>query len=115
MNILKLSPAYRLMSLVAAIFIAATLFVGAAATAQTRASGAFYTATLTTPAATPRTVAGSLIWNCAGTACNAARGTSRPAIVCARLVRTMGPVTSFVAEGRALEADDLAKCNAVAG
>lgn len=111
MNILRLSAMQHLFAFAAAIFITASLLVGAAANAQGRNAG-FYSATLTAPAAAPRAVAGSLVWNCAGTACTAGRDTSRPAVVCARLVRQLGPVSSFVANGRALEADDLARCNA---
>lgn len=114
MNSLRLSFAQHLLSFAGAIIIVASLFVGATAIAQPRTAGAYYTATMATPASAPRAVAGSLVWNCAGTTCSASRGTSRPAIVCARLVRELGPVTSFVANGQALEAADLQRCNAAA-
>jgi hypothetical protein len=76
------------------------------------AEGAYYRAELTAPAATPgHTLAGGLVWKCAETACAAPKGTSRPAIVCARLAKEVGPVTNFTAGGKALEAEDLARCN----
>jgi hypothetical protein len=74
--------------------------------------GAFYRAELAAPAAKTSAVAGGLVWKCADTACAAAKGTSRPAIVCARLVREVGPVSAFIAGGKALEAEELARCNA---
>lgn len=114
MNALRLSPLQHVASFGAAVLIAATLLVGAEAQAQSR-SGAFYSATLAAPADAPRTIAGGVVWNCAGTDCSAPRGTSRPAIMCARLVREVGPVSSFTANGEALDATALERCNAAAG
>ena len=74
--------------------------------------GAFYRAQLAAPAAKGTAVAGGLAWKCAETACAASKGTSRPAIVCARLVKEVGQVSAFTAGGKALEAEDLARCNA---
>jgi hypothetical protein len=91
-----------------------TLTIGAAvspAPAQA-AEGAYYRAELTAPAASGQTLAGGLVWQCAETACAAPKGTSRPAIVCARLAKEVGPVSTFTAGGKSLEAEDLARCNA---
>lgn len=109
MSTLKLSPLHHLVSLVAALFVTATLFYGAAANAQTR--GPAYSAELAQPAAEARFVVDAQLWNCAGSQCTAGAATSRPAVVCARFVREAGAVTSFVANGRALEAADLERCN----
>ncbi len=73
--------------------------------------GAFYRAQLAAPAAKGTAVAGGLAWKCAETACAAGKGTSRPAIVCARLVKKVGQVSAFTAGGKALDAEDLARCN----
>lgn len=113
MNTHLTTPAQRLFSFASAIVIAIALFGGTALTAQTRA-GAYYNATLATAVESQRTIAGSLVWNCNGTSCTAARGTSRPAIVCARLVRELGPVTGFTANGEALDAAAIERCNAAA-
>lgn len=113
-NALRLSPLQHMVAVVGAVAIPLMLISGAAANAQAR-GGSYYNATLTTAAHAPRTVAGALIWNCSGTACTAPRGTSRPAVVCARLVRELGPVSAFSADGRALEGADLERCNAAAG
>ena len=91
----------------------ATLAVGTAVApvaAQAASAAPYYTAQLAAPASARTAVAGGLIWTCDGSTCTAARGTSRPAIVCARLAREVGPVTAFVADGKALAAEDLARC-----
>ena len=90
-----------------------SLTIGAAispAPAQA-AEGAYYRAELTAPASTSQALAGGLVWKCADTACAAPKGTSRPAIVCARLAKEVGQVSTFTAGGKALEAEDLARCN----
>jgi hypothetical protein len=67
------------------------------------------------PSAVPglaRFVTKDVVWNCAGGGCTAGKSNSRPAIVCAALVRQIGPVSSFAAGGEALAPDQLEKCNA---
>jgi len=92
--------------------LAGAALIGALAIAPATASGgAFYSAELAKAAPASRFVARDVIWLCEGTACSAARGTSRPAIMCAALVKKMGPVTGFVVNGKALAADELARCN----
>ena len=110
MTYLRLSLAQRAFSFAAAVVIAVAMFGGPAVTAQAR-SGTYYTATLATAVETQRAVAGSLVWNCNGATCVAPRGTSRPAIVCARLVREIGTVTAFTANGEALDTESLNRCN----
>lgn len=88
---------------------AAALFA-APALAQTNAAP-FYRAELAAPATAPRAIAGGVIWQCSGTTCTAAKGNSRPLVMCARLAREAGPITSFTAGGEALAAEQLARCN----
>jgi hypothetical protein len=114
MTSLRLSPLHHLFSLFAAIFIAGALFSGAAANAQSRTNGPTYRAELAQPAAASRIAASGVVWSCEGNACTAARSNSRPAIVCARLVRATGAVTSFAFAGAALSAEEIARCNAAA-
>lgn len=113
MNALRLSPAQRFSSFGAAVLIATSLLGGAAADAQPR-SGGFYSATLAAPTDATRAIAGGVVWNCAGTDCTAPRGTSRPAVMCARLAREVGTVSAFTANGEALDAAALERCNAAA-
>ena len=75
------------------------------------AEGAYYRAELTAPAAKTSAISNGLVWKCAETSCAAGKGTSRPAVVCARLVKQVGEVSTFTAGGKALEADELARCN----
>ena len=70
---------------------------------------------LAQPAASPaakRIVLRDTVWKCGDAGCGGTRSNSRPAIVCALLVRAVGPVRSFAEEGRAMGAEDLEKCNA---
>jgi hypothetical protein len=60
-----------------------------------------------------RFVARDSIWRCAENACTSTNPTTaRPAIVCATLVRQVGALRSFSAEGRAFGAEELQACNA---
>ena len=91
-----------------------TLSFGAALTpapAAAAESGPFYRAELAAPAAEARPIAGDLAWNCSDTSCAAGKGKSRPVIVCARLAKEVGPVANFVADGEALDEQELARCN----
>ena len=66
------------------------------------------------PAATPaleRFVARENVWRCSGEVCTSARSASRPAIVCAALVRQVGALRSFSVDGEAFDAEALASCN----
>jgi hypothetical protein len=74
-------------------------------------TGAYYTAELAAPASEARYIGGGLVWRCEGTACTAAKGTSRPEVVCRRLQREVGQIASFTANGETLAAERLAKCN----
>lgn len=111
---IRLSPLQHLVSLVAAVLIANLLVLGTAAQAQNRANGPTYRAELAQPAAQPRMAAAGVVWTCEGSACTAPRTNSRPAIVCARLVREAGTVASFTVAGTPMSASDLERCNAAA-
>jgi hypothetical protein len=105
----KLSPLAHFLSLAGAVTIG-SLALGP--TAATAAGGAFYRAELASPASEARFVARDVVWACKGASCLAGQGTSRPLIMCSALAKAAGPVTSFTAGGKALDAEDLARCNA---
>jgi hypothetical protein len=91
-----------------------TLTFGAALTPSPAqaASVPFYRAEVASTAkAEPRPIASGMAWKCAENVCTAGEATSRPAIVCARLAKKVGPIESFTAGGKAFEAEDLARCN----
>ncbi len=56
-------------------------------------------------------VAKDVVWKCGDGGCSAGKSNSRPAIVCAALVKQVGRIDSFTAGGEALPADQLEKCN----
>ncbi|WP_128891150.1 hypothetical protein [Erythrobacter sp. HKB08] len=78
---------------------------------EARGNTPFYTAELAAPAKEARTVAGGVVWQCEGTTCVAAKGTSRPVVMCMRLNRELGDVASFKTKGKALADEKLARCN----
>jgi hypothetical protein len=93
-----------------ALVVAGALFAGTAARAAE--AGAFYRAELAAPVSQQQTViTDGIAWKCEGSTCSAAKGNSRDAIVCARLARKVGTLTSFASRKGALEGDDLARCN----
>lgn len=102
----KLSSPALLLPMAGAAFAAAT-----ALTPANAAGGAYYRAELASPAPAAKFVARDIVWSCDGAACGAGRGSSRPLLICAGLAKKAGEVKSFVADGKALEADDLARCN----
>lgn len=76
------------------------------------ATVSFYEAQLATPAEAKRTeIQNGVVWKCAGADCRGNEGQSRPEVVCARLVRKVGPLAGFSVKGDALDAEALAKCN----
>ena len=82
--------------------------------AASAAGGAYYRAELSAPAPKGKFVARGIVWSCEGTSCVGARGSSRPLMMCASLVREAGEVKGFIADGKALEAEELARCNGAA-
>jgi hypothetical protein len=109
MPIFKLSPLPHSLSLAGAALIGGMAFWSAAATA---AGGSYYRAELAGPASEARFVARDVVWACKGTSCIAGQGTSRRVIMCSALAKAAGPVANFTAAGKALDADELARCNA---
>ncbi len=61
--------------------------------------------------AAAQVIARDVLWRCGDGGCVAPTNHSRPAIVCALLVREVGALRSFTAEGRAFSAEELENCN----
>lgn len=69
------------------------------------------------PAAAPtqgRIIARDIAWTCSADACRGSTEESRPQILCQGLAKRAGRLDSFVANGRAFSADELAQCNTAA-
>ena len=88
--------------------IAATVFAALPATAAT------YSAKLAITPPTARIIARDISWACGPASCLGATAESRPAILCQGLAKRAGRLESFIADGRAFDAADLAKCNSSA-
>jgi uncharacterized low-complexity protein len=71
----------------------------------------YYAATPATAPSGGSIVTRSTVWKCNGGTCTAAKATSRDAIMCELLVREVGQLTAFRANGADFDADALAKCN----
>lgn len=102
----------KLRTLAAAAIITSMSFAGAA-----YASGKV-TATLKTPvAAKTKIVAGGAVFSCEGDTCvaNAAPARAVTLAGCKALVKEVGALNAFSNGKRAIEGEDLAACNAVAG
>jgi len=105
----------QLLPAVLALAGTAASFAMTAAPVRAAANGPFYSATLTRPMdGAQKLVQKGLLWKCEGAECFAARDTSRPVIVCARLAQKVGPVARFATPQGELAADDLARCNEAA-
>ena len=72
----------------------------------------YYSATPVAAPAKASIVTRSTVWHCGEGVCTASKATSRDAIMCELMVREVGALQSFSANGAAFDADALAKCNA---
>jgi hypothetical protein len=81
------------------------------APAAAREDSPYYRAELAQPAADRQVIAGGMLWLCDGTQCVAAKGTSRPAVMCKRLAEATSAVVRFSYGDEELDADGLARCN----
>lgn len=111
----QVSLAHQLLPALLALAGSAASFAMTAAPVHAAAGSPFYSATLTRPMdGTQKLIQKGVLWKCEGADCSAPRDTSRPVIVCARLVQKVGPVTRFATPQGELAADDLARCNEAA-
>ena len=92
---------------VAAFLAAATLF------ATPALAGSYAAKPVVAPAAS-KIVGKNIAWTCAGGTCRGSTELSRPLVICQDLAKRAGLLESFAANGRALSAEELARCNASA-
>lgn len=72
----------------------------------------YYSATPVTAPAKSSIVTRTTVWKCGEGTCVASKATSRDTIMCELVVREVGALQSFSANGTAFDAEALAKCNA---
>ncbi|MEY3841530.1 MAG: hypothetical protein RLZZ542_640 [Pseudomonadota bacterium] len=93
------------------LLLAAALLAAAPAFAQTPATSAVLVDAARAPAA--RTIIDGASWSCTGATCTATGGANQPATrACRRVVARFGAVSSFSYKGVALNAEQIAACNA---
>ncbi len=90
----------------------AAAFIAAATLFAAPAFAAGYSAKPVTAPATAKIIGKDISWSCAGGTCRGSTEASRPLILCQDLAKRAGRLESFAADGQALSADQLAKCNA---
>jgi len=86
--------------------------IAAAALAGAPAAAATYSAKPLTAPTTAKIAGKDIGWSCASGLCKGSTEASRPLVICQDLAKHAGRLESFVADGRALNAADLDKCNA---
>ena len=104
----------RQAAIVGAAVVTTTLTFGAAvAPAPAQAEGGssvYYRATLAQPVEKRTELIRGGTFICSGTVCVGTKARSRPELVCERLARQFGSVTSFSYNGKELDAEALAAC-----
>ena len=88
-------------------------FIAAAALAAPALAGTYSAKPVAAPA-TAKIIGKDISWKCTADGCRGSTEASRPLVLCQDLAKRAGQLESFVADGRALPADQLAKCNSVA-
>ncbi len=72
----------------------------------------FYRAEPVTPPSEQRFIVRDTVWQCGDVGCaSSGQSASRPAIVCASLVREVGALKSFSVEGHVFDEAELQSCN----
>lgn len=99
-------------ALPAAILPAAAALAFSAAPASAQSGPAFYRVELASPLDSSfREVINGAVWRCEGSICTGSRASSRPAIICGRLARKVGTITSFAYGDEVLDDEALTRCN----
>ena len=83
------------------------------AVAAAPAGASSYSASLASPVS-GRFIARDITWNCGPAACQGSTDESRPLVLCQSLAKRAGRIETFLADGRALAASELDRCNAAA-
>lgn len=92
------------------------LFLAAATLALVPAvaSAASYSAKPAAPVASHKIITRDISWACGTDSCLGSTDQSRPVVLCQDLAKKAGRIEAFTVNGRALAAEELAKCNTAA-
>jgi len=91
----------------------ASIFAVAALLGAPAMAGTYSAKPIAAPAAT-KIIGKDISWTCGPDACQGSTDASRPLVLCQDLAKRAGRLQSFIADGRALSAAELDKCNASA-
>jgi len=92
--------------------LVAALAAGAPLHAQPTAMRAEFAAPFAAPfAAHTEVIIDGRMWSCVGNACTTPSSDPRPAVVCRKLARKLGPITRFTTAAAELDEAGLAACN----
>ncbi|HVJ72227.1 MAG TPA: hypothetical protein VM531_12095 [Sphingomicrobium sp.] len=86
----------------------------AIATLASPALAGTYSAKLAAAPASAKIIGKDISWNCTADGCRGSTEASRPIIICEDLAKRAGRIEGFSADGKALTAEQLAKCNSAA-
>jgi hypothetical protein len=88
--------------------------LAALAAAASPAAAATYSAKTSSTAPAERIAARDILWTCASGACTGSTANSRPVVLCESLAKKAGRIDSFLVDSRAINSDELQRCNASA-
>jgi len=91
----------------------ATIFAAAALLAAPAVAGTYSAKPIAAPVV-HKIIGKDISWTCSAGGCQGSTEASRPQVLCQDLAKRAGRLQSFVADGRALSAAELDKCNAKA-
>ena len=91
----------------------AVLFVATALFAAPAVAGTYSAKPISVPASA-KIIGKDISWTCTADGCRGTTEASRPLVLCQDLAKHAGRIESFVADGKALTEEQLAKCNSAA-
>ena len=88
--------------------------IAISALAAAPAAAATYSAKPIAAPSSTKIIGKDISWACGANGCTGSTDSSRPLVICQDLAKRAGRLGSFTADGRALNAAELDKCNAKA-
>lgn len=91
----------------------AAALIAVAALAAPAFGGTYSAKPVAAPAAS-KIIGKDISWNCTADGCRGSTEASRPVIICEDLAKRAGRIERFIADGKELSSEQLAKCNSAA-